>query len=203
MTDSKNPDIDLITRWYQSGEPKFDSSDNVYLDTITDIQQGQVKTGAYSVDWSTVSLPANPSAGKWCIRVNTDNDNQMRLYTYNDAEGEWQFTVFRGAIGVTTTVTEITSTGPGTAIDYGSNAPRVKHTMQITGNTNTGTFTSATVNFEVSMDGINYDIQFTLVLHEAGVKIFDIEVPAVKVRYNVTVISVSGDADLDISITST
>ena len=160
------------------------------------------KRGAYGANWGSVSLPANPLMTRSVIRINVDAANEMRLYSYNNISDGWFFVSLTGAISVTTTVVEITGTGAGTAIDYGSNSARTKHTMQITGNTNTGTFTSCTVNFEVSMDGTNYDIQFTLALTAAGGETFDIEIPAVKVRYNVTEVSVSGDADLDIAITS-
>jgi hypothetical protein len=83
MSDANNPDIDLTSRWTQSGEPNFDSSDNAYLDTINDIERGYVKTGAYGGAWGSVSLPATPSTGKWCIRINTDDSSNVRIYVYN------------------------------------------------------------------------------------------------------------------------
>jgi len=91
-----NPDDDITTYWFPVDPSQNNSSNNTYLATIVDMQVGFYKSGAYSADWSTVSLPASPSDGKWCIRVNSDDGNQMRTYTYNGLKASWD-TVEGGA----------------------------------------------------------------------------------------------------------
>ncbi len=191
-------DSDWLNGWMDVVEGK---SDGYQRDNIDALFHLFCVSGAYGSNWESVSLPSSPAMGRSVLRINTDDSNRMRLYSYNSVLALWQPSQY-GEKSITTTIEEITGTGAGTAIDYTETEARAKHTMQITGNDNGGTFNSCEVNFEVSMDGTNYDIQFTLTLSAAGGETFDIEVPAVKVRYNVISISVSGDADLDIAITS-
>lgn len=203
---TSNPDDDITTYWFPVDPSQNDSSNNTYLDTIVDMQVGFSKSGAYGADWAIVSLPSSPSDGKHCIRVNTDDNNQMRLYSYNGIEGEWQFTVFRGAIGVTTVEEDITGTGPGTAIDYGGSAPRVNHTMQIVGRANAGSITEVEINFEGSLDGTEFFPIFSLFVQDLTTGINNVVntiiMPLVKVRRNITLFTKSGDADVDVIIAS-
>lgn len=74
--------------------------------------------------------------------------------------------------------------------------------MFLIGKNNTGTFTSATVTLETSEDGTNWEpAQMTLSITNGDPVYNDtFEFNANYVRPNVTAISVSGDADLDIRI---
>ncbi len=161
-----------------------------------------LKTGSFLMDGSGTDDERARVPYLTAIPVTVDNGSMWAesdgLHVYlNGAEG-----ILVPMAGTTTTVVEITSTGAGTAVDYGSSTPKRLHNLEIVGQTNTGTFTSATVDFEISLDGTNFKRKFTLKITGAGIESFDIEVPAVKVRYNVTAIDVTGDADLDVTITS-
>lgn len=209
-----NEGIDTLTNWHTSSSgDKRGSTDNHYKDWLNDIRVGFYEEADYGVDWVgtgsgvdvETTFPGTPSDGVLFVRVNTNAESgNLREYRYNGHTDAWEFNEFRGAISVTTTFSGITSMGPQTAIDYGNTAARAQHSIQIIGNDNTGTFTNATVVLESSLDGVNFDSDgiLTITITGAGNEIDFITFGSVHIRPNVTVLNVSGDADLDIVITS-
>ena len=202
-----NPDTDMVDNWTHAGA-KSDSSDNNYKDWINDMGMSQFLSGSFGTDWAgtggstdvATTLPSPPSDGKKVLRYNTDL-TELRRYTYDSVQ--WQPETIGGG-GLTTTVENIVATGAGTAIDYGT-APRVKHTMQIIARANTGDIIDIEVNFEGSLNGVEFFPLFSLFAKDITsgneTVINSIEISLVEVRYNVTLFDVVGDADLDVSIT--
>ncbi len=116
-------------------------------------------------------------------------------YEYEPDADQWQRT--RHSFRQSTAT--ITSTGAGTALDM-SNTPMGKLSMSLTGQTNTGTFTSCTVDLQASLDNTNWRTIMTMTLASATTDIDVTEFPTLYLRYNVTALSIAGDADLDITI---
>lgn len=176
-----------------------DSKQNI----IVALQTGQIASGAYGTDWSgaLATLPGTPDGGKWLFRINTDTDG-FAIYIWDDNISDWRFVPIAG--GVTVTTPGITTIAAGTPINYGSSGLN-NHTMSIKGNDNTGTFTSATVQFQISVDGTNFETLFELEVSSSNLfELFPFPTPAptVKSRYNVSEITVVGDANLSVTITS-
>ncbi len=99
---------------------------------------------------------------------------------------------------------DITVTGAGTVIDLsGSNFKEVS--MQVISRANTGSFTSATVELEVSNVNVAADFVpsgfLQIVSSGAGSQIDWTEINALFIRYNITELTKTGDADIDIIIT--
>ncbi len=113
--------------------------------------------------------------------------------------------------------TTITSTGAGTGVSTTA-VLETKYGMQVTANNNTGTFTSATILLQISFDGgSNYIDLLKYVFDSAGAHVDSALIPkhyasnlwayasgtdlltdTVFIRYNVSAISLAGDADIDI-----
>ena len=175
-------------------------------DTIDLLLHLSAKSGAYGSNWETVTtdLPDTPAMGRSVIRINTDDSNRMRLYSYNSIRGIWEPAQY-GEKSMTETVTGITTVGAGTPNDYTTTEARSQHSMSILGVVGGGTFTSATVEFQISVDGTNFESLFQLEVDSSN--LFDFFpfptlAPAVKSRYNVSEITVSGGASLSVTITS-
>ena len=210
-----NKGIGITDRWHtSSGGDKRGSGDNRYKDWLNDMRVGFYEEADYGVDWAgtgsgvdvETTFPVTPSDGVLFVRVNINAESgNLREYRYNGHTDTWDFTEFRGAISVTTTEEGLTATGPGTAIDYGSTAARTSHTMQIVGNANTGDINEVEVAFEGSLDGTNFFPMFSLFIKDLleGLETVNntIEMPMVKVRRNITLFDVVGDADVDVIIT--
>ena len=116
-------------------------------------------------------------------------------YHYDQRKNEWhqKRNSFRQA------TTGILKLGFGSIIDM-RKSPLSKLSMSIIGQANGGTFSSCTVNLEVSLDGINWQKTLTLTLAAAGVESDESQFPCFYIRYNVIALSITGGADLDINL---
>ena len=87
-----NPNKNKVVYWHPKGSGFNDSADNPYLETINDLFCLHGTSGAYSVDWSTVSLPDDPPDFRVVVRKNTDDSNKVRLYCYDGSA--WKYLEF-------------------------------------------------------------------------------------------------------------
>ena len=91
MTQAPFPDKGSIGTFFSPDPSEPNSTDNPHLKLIQTMFQHNFKQGAYSSDWSTVSLPSSPSEGMIVVRLNTDDSNTKRVYAYDGTNG-WEFT---------------------------------------------------------------------------------------------------------------
>lgn len=116
-------------------------------------------------------------------------------YQYDQRKNEWH----QKRKSFRQTTNAITILGEGSIINM-SKSPLSKLSLSITGQANGGTFTSCSVNLEVSLDGSNWQKVLTLTLAAAGVESDESQFPCFFIRYNVTALSIVEGADLDISL---
>ncbi len=93
MVDAYDPVFDLILGWSEV-TGKVSTSQGIKLKHMLGVQRMQYDEGAYSADWSTVTLPSTSSGGKHCTRANSDDSNKQRLYSYNTLTNTWLYIEF-------------------------------------------------------------------------------------------------------------
>lgn len=85
---SYNPNYDAPKAWADFNES---TSQGDKFKIIEGLTLGFYASGAYSADWSGVTLPSTTNNGKWCLRYNTDTST-LRLYVYTNTA--WKYIEF-------------------------------------------------------------------------------------------------------------